>query len=143
MANTNSLIQQYKLLNKELLPNNTGKTGIKQLSNDEKEEMSKRIANLAKDIYNKAITIPNSRPNFILLKKSLTSLYNLYRAIFIDDFRKNGQNLKNVQGVANNNKLKIALNLREKNNKLTQINNNEQKKPRGEPMGISYSSYRP
>jgi hypothetical protein len=28
MANTNSLIQQYKLLNAELLPNKTGKTGI-------------------------------------------------------------------------------------------------------------------
>ena len=137
MANTNSLIQKFEQLNKELLPNNTGKTGIKQLSNDEKEEMSKRIANLAKDIYNKAITIPNSRPNFILLKKSLTSLYNLYRAIFIDDFRKNGQNLKNVQGVANNNKLKIALNLREKNNKLTQINITQQRKPM-EPMGISF-----
>ena len=39
--------------------------------------------------------------------------------INIDDFRKNGQNLKNVQGVANNNKLKIALNLREKNNKFS------------------------
>ena len=102
--------------------------------------MSNRIATLAKNIYDKAITL-KSGPDFIALKNSLTHLYNLYRAIFIDDFRKNGQNLKNVQGVANNKK-NIALNLREKNQNLKKINNNEQKKPR-EPMGISYSAYRP
>ena len=137
MANTNSLIQKFEQLNKELLPNKNGKTGIKQLSNDEKKEMSTRIANLAKNIYDKAITIKKSGPDFIELKKTLTSLYNLYRAIFIDNFRLYGQNLKNVQGV-DNNKLQIALNLREKNNKLKQINNNEQKQPRGEPMGFSF-----
>ena len=136
MANTNSLIQKFEQLNKELLPNNTGKTGIIQLNNDEKKEMSTRIANLAKDIYEKAITIKKSGPDFIELKKTLTSLYNLYRTIFIDEFRDYGQNLKNVQGVANN-KLQIALNLKEKNNKLTQINKNKQKKPR-ETMGFSF-----
>jgi len=72
--------------------------------------MSKRIANLAKDIYEKAITL-KSGPDFISLKNSLTRLYNLYSTIFIDDFRNNGQNLKNVQGIANNKKI-IVLNLR-------------------------------
>lgn len=141
MANTNSLIQQYNLLYSELLPNKTGKTGIKKFQSfQEKEEMSNRIAKLAKDIYDKAISL-QSGPDFISLKNSLNSLYTLYRAIFIDEFRVYGQNLKNVKGVANNKK-NIALNLREKNQNLKKINNNEQKKLR-EPMSISYSAYRP
>lgn len=141
LETTNSLIQKFEQLNKELLPNKTGKTGIIQLSNDEKEEMSNRIATLAEEIYNKAITISSSSPDFKELIKKLNSLYNLYRAIFIDEFRKSEQNLKNVQGVANNKKI-IAINLKEKNNNLKKINNNEQKKPR-EPMGISFGVNKP
>ena len=121
-----SLNSEFEQLKKELLPNITGKTGIIQLSNDEKEKMSNRIAELAKKIYDKAITL-KSGPDFIKLKNSLNSLYIIYRAIFIDDFRLYGQNLKNVEGVANNKK-RIAVNLREKNNKLKQIDINEQKK---------------
>jgi len=100
--------------------------------------MSNRIATLAKDIYDKAITL-KSGPHFIELKNSLNKLYSLYRVIFIDEFRVSGQKLENVQGVANNKK-KIALNLKEKNNKLTKNYNNEQKKLR-EPMSTSYSAY--
>ena len=138
LETTNSLIQQYDLLKAELLPNQTGKTGIIQLSNDEKEKMSNKIAKLAKDIYDKAIVLRPS-PDFTSLKESLTSLYFIYRAIFIDDFIKYGENINVVQGVANNKKI-IALNLREKDNKLQRIYNNEQKKPR-QPMGISYKAY--
>ena len=108
------------------------------LSNDEKEKMSNKIAKLAKDIYEKAI-VKQSGPDFSELKDSLTSLYYIYRAIFIDDFIKYGENISVVQGVANNKKI-IALNLKGKDNKLKQIYNNEQKKPR-EPMGISYKAY--
>jgi len=138
LETTNSLIQQYDLLKAELLPNQTGKTGIIQLSNDEKEKMSNKIAKLAKDIYDKAIVLRPS-PDFTSLKESLTSLYFIYRAIFIDDFIKYGENINVVQGVANNKKI-IALNLKEKYNKLQRIYNNEQKKPR-QPMGISYKAY--
>lgn len=97
--------------------------------------MSNRIVKLAEEIYKKAIIL-KAGPDFTSLKKSLVSLYNLYRAIFIDNFIENGQNLKNVQGVANNKK-NIAVKLKEKTNELKKINNNEQKKPR-EPMYISY-----
>jgi len=128
LETTNSLIQQYDLLKAELLPNQTGKTGIIQLSNDEKEKMSNKIAKLAKDIYDKAIVLRPS-PDFTSLKESLTSLYFIYRAIFIDDFIKYGENINVVQGVANNKKI-IALNLKNKNNKL---------KKTSEPMVISYS----
>lgn len=135
LETTNSLIQQHDLLKAELLPNKTGKTGIIQLSNDEKEKMSNKIAKLAKDIYEKAIILQLG-PDFSELKDSLTSLYYIYRAIFIDDFIKYGENISVVQGVANN-KRRIALNLKEKDNKLTQIYKKEQQKPK-EPMGISY-----
>lgn len=132
---TGNLINKFKLLNEELFPNKTGKTGIIELNNNQKEEMSNRIVKLAEEIYKKAIIL-KAGPDFTSLKKSLVSLYNLYRAIFIDNFIENGQNLKNVQGVANNKK-NIAVKLKEKTNELKKINNNEQKKPR-EPMYISY-----
>ena len=103
--------------------------------------MYKRIANLAKDIYEKAIIISSSSPDFKKLQENLNTLYNLYKAIFIDEFRKSGQNLKNVQGVANNKK-NIAINLKEKNNKLKEMNKNRQKK-HTERMSASYSAYRP
>jgi hypothetical protein len=134
MANTNSLIQQYKLLNAELLPNKTGKTGIIELSNIQKEQVSNRIVKLAEEIYKKAIKL-NSGPDFKELKEKLYALYTLYRAIFIDDFRLYGQNLKNVEGVANNKK-RIAVNLIEKTNVLKELNITQQRKPR-EPMHIS------
>lgn len=129
IKSTSNLINEYELLNAKLLPNKTGKTGIIQLSNDEKEEMSNRIVKLAEEIYKKAILLKYG-PDFTSLKKSLTSLYYIYRVIFIDKFRISGQNLKNVEGVANNKK-QIAINLKEKNNKLT-------KKPK-EPMSILYN----
>jgi hypothetical protein len=103
--------------------------------------MSNKIARLAKNIYDKAITISSSKPDFINLKNTLNKLYNLYRAIFIDDFRKYGQNLKNVEGVANNKK-RIAVNLREKTNVLKELNITQQRKPM-EPMYISLSANRP
>ena len=131
MANKNpqlstELIAEFNILYNQLIPNKS--KGIKELSNEKKEELSPIISNLATRIYEKAILL-KSDPDFNKLKENLYKLYSLYRAIFIEDFRKYGQNLKNVQGVANNKKI-IALNLKNKNNKL---------KKTSEPMGISYS----
>jgi len=115
-----SLNSEFNILNAELLPNKTGMTGIIELSNDEKEKMSIRIAELAKKIYDKAITLESSRYlNKLVL--NLQKLYFIYKKIFIDDFREHGQNLQNVKGVANNKK-RIAINLRNKNNELKKIN---------------------
>ena len=118
MANSNqniqSLISEFNVLYKQLIPNKN--KGIIELSNEQKEYTSPIISNLATRIYDKAITL-KSGPDFIELKDNLNKLYSLYRAIFIDHFREYRQNLKNVQGVANNKKT-IALNLREKDNKL-------------------------
>ena len=135
IKSTSNLIKEYELLNAELFPNKTVKTGIIELrNNSQKEQFSKRIVKLAEEIYKKAIKL-NSGSDFKELKEKLYALYTLYRAIFIDEYRVNDQNLKNVQGVANNKK-NIAVNLRKKTNLLNKINKNEQSKPR-EPMYIS------
>ena len=136
--NQNSLISEFNDLYNELRPNKTGKTGIIKLSNNDKEQVSNRIVNLAKKIYDKAILLKSS-PDFIALQESLYKLYDIYRAIFIEEFR---QNISNVEGVANNKK-DIALNLMKKDKYLKQIYKNQQQIKNDGPMSISYPAPAP
>jgi hypothetical protein len=126
------LIAEFNVLYNQLIPNKS-KGGIIELSNEQKEVLSPIISNLANRIYKKAIML-RSGPEFNTLREKLYSLYSLYMAIFIDKFREYRQNLKNVQGVANNKK-RIAINLNKKEKEIRKIYENQIKK---KSMNISY-----
>lgn len=117
------LFAEYNILFNQLIPNKS--RGIIELSNEQKERLSPIISNLADRMYRKAILL-KSGLDFNLLKKNLNTLRNLYETIFIDDFRKYGQNLKNVEGLANNKK-RIALNLNKKDIEINNIYRNQKK----------------
>jgi hypothetical protein len=81
IKSASNLIKEYDLLNAELLPNKTRKTGIIELSNIQKEQVSNRIVKLAEEIYKKAIKL-NSGPDFKELKENYTH-YILYTEQFL------------------------------------------------------------
>jgi hypothetical protein len=132
--NYDLLIHELNKLDNYLIPNKI-RGGLIELSNEEKEEISKVISNLAQKIYDKAIHLKGGS-EFTRLHQELYKLYDIYWVYFIEKNRQPGQNLKNVKGVANN-KMKIALNLQVKENSLKKIVSNGQKKPRA-LMNISY-----
>jgi hypothetical protein len=82
------LFAEFNILYNQLIPNKS--KGIIKLSNEEKEALSTHIVNLATRIYDEAILL-QSGPDFNKLKENLYTLYSLYRAIFIDDFKKLGK----------------------------------------------------
>jgi hypothetical protein len=122
--NYDLLIHELNKLYKKLYINNI-RGGLKELSNEEKENISKVISNLAQQIYNKAIHLKGGT-EFSYLQQELYKLYDIYRVYFIE----------NVEGVANNKKI-IALNLKNKNTALKNIVNKGQKHTRA-LMNISY-----
>lgn len=96
------LIYEVKILDKQLILN--GKKGITiPSSNEEKEKLSAYLADLGRRIFNELIN-PQTGVYFKELKHALMSIVSSYKAIFINPFKKPGQNIKNVKEIANNKK---------------------------------------
>ena len=86
----------------KLIPNKRKGVTIPS-SNKEKEELSTYLVNLGERIYNEAIN-PYASVSFREFEYALMTIVSFYKAIFINPFRKPGQNIKNVEEIANNKK---------------------------------------
>lgn len=97
------LLFKVKILDRQLIPNE--KKGIViPSSNEEKEKLSAYLVDLGGRIFNELIN-PQTGRYYKKLRYALMSIVASYKAIFINPFRKPGQNIKNVKEIANNKKI--------------------------------------